>query len=251
MSPGLPKNMADPTQDVTSKPPEGAGGSGEGPSPKQPRNGMKLGIIVGVIAAVLIVAGAGFAYAHEQPWFCNFACHTPMDPALETFNGVSGEPGVDKFGNVVEDAGDMLIVAHKEGAGMVCTDCHESVIAQQIQEGLHWVPGDYLYPLEERSLTALNGYGQNETPEGFCLNENCHAITRDELAVATASMGERNPHVIEVNHEAFECSDCHKVHRQSVMYCSACHDDAVVPDGWLSFDEAAELTGDDQETSAA
>lgn len=208
--------------------------------PEKKRNRKKIGIIVGVVAAIVIVCGAGFAYAHEQPWFCNFACHTPMDPALETYAGNSGEPGVDKYGNVVEDAGDILLVAHKEAAGMTCVSCHESVIAQQITEGLHWVPGDYEYPLQERSLTALNGYGQNETPEQFCLNENCHNTTREQLAVTTASL-ERNPHVVEVNHREFECSDCHKVHRQSVMYCSACHEDADVPEGWLSFQEAAEL----------
>lgn len=219
-------------------------------STKKPRNRKKIGIVVGVVAAVIIVVGAGFMYAHEQPWFCNFFCHAPMDPALATYEGTTGSAGVDKFGNTVEDAGDMLVVVHKEQADAKCTTCHESVIAQQITEGLHWVPGDYLYPLEERSLTALNGYGQNETPEQFCLNENCHDTTRQALSIETANLS-RNPHVVEVNHPVFECSNCHKVHRQSVMYCSACHEDADIPEGWLSFDEAAAMTGEESPEQTA
>ena len=39
----------------------------------------KRGIVVGVIVAVIVVAGAGFWVWHEQPSFCNAICHSPMD----------------------------------------------------------------------------------------------------------------------------------------------------------------------------
>ena len=137
------------------------------PSKKRPKNRKKTKIIAGVCAAVIVVAGIGMFIWHEQPSFCNAFCHSPMDPALATYEGTSGNPGVDKWGNTVEDAGWMLVVAHKEQAGATCMTCHKPVLNQQISEGLHWLPGDYLYPLDERSLTELNGYGQNPEPEMF------------------------------------------------------------------------------------
>lgn len=39
----------------------------------------KWPIVVGVVAVVLIAAGAGFWVWHEQPSFCAAICHTPMD----------------------------------------------------------------------------------------------------------------------------------------------------------------------------
>lgn len=48
-------------------------------------------IIVGVVAAVLVVAGAGFWVWHEQPSFCNAICHSPMDKYVETY--YEGDPG--------------------------------------------------------------------------------------------------------------------------------------------------------------
>ena len=50
----------------------------DGAAPKRKRK--KWPITVGVIAVVLVVAGAGFWVWHEQPSFCNAICHTPMDP---------------------------------------------------------------------------------------------------------------------------------------------------------------------------
>lgn len=84
-----------------------------------------------------------------------------------------------------------------------------------------------------------------ESGEEFCLNEACHVnddgsvMTRDDLIEATSDMGERNPHVAQ--HGEVACSECHKAHRASVMYCTQCHSDAEVPDGWLTVAEANKL----------
>ena len=43
---------------------------------------------------------------------------------------------------------------------------------------------------------------------------------------------ERNPHVAQ--HGENQCSDCHKAHRASVNMCSQCHNDAPIPEGWIS-----------------
>ena len=49
------------------------------------KKGKKLPIILGVVAVVIVAAGAGFFVWHEQPTFCNAICHTPMDAYVETY----------------------------------------------------------------------------------------------------------------------------------------------------------------------
>ena len=56
-----------------------------------------------------------------------------------------------------------------------------------------------------------------------------------------SDMGLYNPH--EAHHMELECTTCHKAHRASVMYCTQCHAQAEVPEGWLSMGESNELTG--------
>ena len=63
-------------------------------------------IIVGVVAAVLVAAGAGFWVWHEQPSFCNAICHSPMDKYVETY--YEGDPG-------------KLVTAHAEAETHVST----------------------------------------------------------------------------------------------------------------------------------
>ena len=84
-------------------------------------------IIVGVVAAVLVVAGAGFWVWHEQPSFCNAICHSPMDKYVETY--YEGDPG-------------KLVTAHAE-AGDACLDCHEAEITTQVSEVMAWVSDSY------------------------------------------------------------------------------------------------------------
>ena len=63
-------------------------------------------------------------------------------------------------------------------------------------------------------------------------------MTRDDLVDKTSCM-KRNPHVQE--HGEVACSECHKAHRASTVYCSKCHSDATIPDGWISYKEAEAL----------
>ena len=51
--------------------------------PSGKRRGRRWPIVVGVIAAVVVAAGAGFWVWHEQPSFCNAVCHDPMDVYVE------------------------------------------------------------------------------------------------------------------------------------------------------------------------
>lgn len=197
----------------------------------------KWPIIVGVVAVVVIAAGAGFWVWHEQPSFCGAICHTPMDPYVDTWDQTAGEPGVDKWGNEVENTNAMMAIAHKDD-DVDCLGCHVPTIEEQVSEGLHWVTGDYVYPLEERDLATLTKFRGAEADE-FCLNESCHNMTRQELMQTTSDL-KRNVH--QPQHGEIDCGECHKGHRASVVYCSQCHSDAEIPDGWLTVAEANKLS---------
>lgn len=202
----------------------------------------KWPIVTGVVVAVLVVAGAGMWVWHEQPSFCGAICHYPMAAYNATYDQEPNTTGVDKYGNEVSNTSSMLCVTHKVsteegGAGATCLSCHVPTLSEQISEGLGWVAGDYVYPLYERTSDELTEARGTEGDE-FCLNESCHNLTRDDLAELTSDMT-RNPHVAQ--HGEVACTECHKAHRASVMYCSECHTDAEIPDGWLSYEEAEEL----------
>ena len=188
------------------------------------KKGKKWPIVVGVVVVVLIAAGAGFWVWHEQPSFCNAICHTPMDPYNATYDQEAGTTGVDKWGNEVANTNSMLCVSHKVstdqgGAGATCMGCHVPTLSEQMSEGMNWVTGNYVYPLEERSDEDLTE-------------------ARGDLVEATSDM-EFNPHVAQ--HGEIACTDCHKAHRASVMYCTQCHSEAEVPEGWLTVAEEKKL----------
>jgi len=220
------------------------------PAPKKSKK--KLGIAAGVVAAVIVVAGAGFWVWHETPGFCGAICHTPMDPYLATYEAEPGEASIDKWGNEVSDAKAMTASYHRV-AGATCLDCHESNLSLQIAEGVSWITGSYevkandVYGVVavERSLDEL-AEAVGKDGEAICLNDACHnnadgaPMTRDDLAALTADeFGHRNPHVDQ--HGNTTCSDCHKAHRASVNQCSACHTDALIPEGWISSADSRKL----------
>ena len=193
--------------------------------------------IIAIVCAVIAVAGVGFWQWHETPEFCTAICHTPMDDIYrQTLYANPYEASTDKWGNQVEKADAML--ASKHGAmGKKCMACHEPAIEEQVTEGLEWIAGNYYNPLSERDLARLVFYRHAGETE-FCLNEGCHNISKTGLTEETKDFA-RNPH--SWHHSEYTCSDCHKAHRASIMVCSQCHEDAEVPDGWLTWDEAKNL----------
>ncbi len=211
----------------------------------------KLPIIAGVVVAVLAVACVGGLVWHEQPSFCNAICHTPMDGYLQTLEATPGESATDKWGNEVEDASSMLASVHAScDESYTCLDCHVPTLSEQISEGVSWVTGDYevywtgedtyTFVPEEKDLEQLTEARGSEDSSEFCLNEDCHDVTVEDLEEATAEeYATRNPH--EMPHGTLQCSTCHKAHRASVNYCSQCHSDAVIPEGWLSWSEYSEI----------
>lgn len=208
-------------------------------APKRKKKGL---IVAGVIVAVAIVAGAGLYVWHEQPSFCGAICHTPMDGYLETYEAQPGASATDKYGTAVADASGMLAAVHRQQNGDTCMSCHVPTMGEQVSEGMAWLSGNYEVfenagggtSLEEKTLTQLTAARGLEGEE-FCLNEACHDLTRADLVVKTNDLT-LNPHISQ--HGISQCGDCHKAHRASVLTCTKCHEDADVPAGWLSYQEA-------------
>lgn len=205
--------------------------------PTKRKQKKKLPIIISVVAGVLIIACVGFWVWHEQPSFCNSICHTPMNSYYDTYDQDYNTAGTDKWGNEVSNTRSMLAVSHKL-TGSTCLDCHTPQLSEQVSEGMNWITGNYAYPLDERSLENLTE-ARGISSQEFCLNESCHDITRDDLVELTSDMA-LNPHA--EYHGETECSDCHKAHRASANYCSDCHSNAEIPDGWLTMAESKKLT---------
>ncbi|MBP5313945.1 MAG: cytochrome c3 family protein [Eggerthellaceae bacterium] len=218
----------------------------EGAAPQKKRS-PKLFIILGSVAVVIAAAVTGFLIWHSQPTFCNDICHTPMDPYLDTFSQEVGVPGHDKWGNEVSNTSAMLAPSLAAN-GYGCLDCHTPTLGQQIHEAILWVSGDMdlvanaTYTngvLRERNLAQL-AEATGADPVSMCMNPTCHATLgisdMASLAAATAELyPNRNPHA---GHRwesgELTCSDCHKSHRASVMLCASCHNDAPLPDGWIT-----------------
>ena len=213
-------------------------------SPKT-KNKRKAPIVIGIVAAVLVVAGAGFWVWHEQPSFCSAICHTPMDAYGKTYDGSQ-----DFQGNKLDatEASSMLAYQHANLAGTTCMGCHVPTLSEQVGEGMAWLSGDYYITgtnangdalIETRSLSDLTearGVAKTE----FCQNDTCHADTpdRESLIAKTEYLGTYNPHLM--RHGEVDCGMCHKGHSQSVNVCTECHASAPVPDGWLDMASAQE-----------
>lgn len=153
-------------------------------------------IIVGVVAVVLVAAGAGFMVWHEQPTFCNAICHTPMDAYVETY--VDGS--TDAYGNELasdQEKNSMMAYMHGKYKLANCLDCHVPTIGEQVTEGMHWITGNYEVLgqnkvgdtiLAERSTDDLVKARNLDSGNEFCSNSKCHSgsgdhgtMTRDEL----------------------------------------------------------------------
>jgi len=193
----------------------------------------RLIILVIVIVLVLLFGGTGVVYAtqHSNPLFCNAICHSPMNPYVESyFDGVSINP-------LQTDLKYPLGVNVHRDNDVVCVDCHTDGLGIQINEGIAWITGNYPQPLNPLVMTIREPNAPHQR-SGIttCLNEGCHEgiSSLDDLKASTADL-KRNVHD---NHNgAQNCSLCHQMHEQSTVFCTQCHADAPMPDGWLTYVE--------------
>lgn len=212
----------------------------------------KLGITA-IVVVVIAFAGFGLWSWHETPQFCAAFCHN-MDPYLDGYEQSQGVEGVDKYGNTVSNTNAMMAVLHRQNDSTAmseirCMGCHHAIIGEQVSEGIGWVTGNYVDPLDERVGEDLTRWWE-EPANNFCANENCHVyllgddgtLDYDKLEYSTKGR-EFNPH--EQYHEnlSLECTDCHKGHRASVLVCTGCHEheDVELPDGWVTYQEGQQI----------
>nr|WP_321450836.1 cytochrome c3 family protein [uncultured Carboxylicivirga sp.] len=163
------------------------------------------------LGVVIVMSGlvTGGVIWHEQPGFCT-SCHTPMSNYVDNY--FAGDTS-------------LLITQHAkcDTLQIKCLDCHESVWSEQAREGVHWVTGNYTFPLEKRAFGTRS----------FCLTVGCHVEA--EIIDATQhhenSLFAYNQH--DPRHGKLQCYSCHSMHGQSVLSCNQCHE-FDLPDGWIA-----------------
>ena len=174
---------------------------------KSPRKTWAALGMAGVALVVLAALMTGGAAWHEKPGFCG-VCHVPMQGYVDGY--LSGDKT-------------LMITRHASAEkAMNCLDCHNPGIKEQATEALHWVTGDYLFPLKQRGFAT----------RGFCLASGCH--DEGKIIDATKDYGgaERyNPH--DPRHGRLECMRCHVMHGQSKQMCNQCHK-LKLPQGWIA-----------------
>ena len=146
------KQGAEARRDAVGTPEVRAGASHEAGEPAGRRRGRRWPIVVGVVAVVLVAAGAGFWAWHEQPGFCNAVCHDPMDAYVEGY---------------YEDAA--LMANEHARADVTCFQCHEANIEEQVTEGLAWVRGDFA--TDESGHLTVQGVTADKK---MCATGGCH-----------------------------------------------------------------------------
>ena len=165
-----------------------------------------IGVIVGVAAVIIVIAGVALWKYHEQPQFCAI-CHI-MQPYLESW-----------------ESPPLLAYAHAED-NVTCLECHEPTIQQQVDEGIKFVKNDYENPLKER-----------EFDQEWCLR--CHEHGSYEELIQRTEELELNPHD-DSHYGEMECRICHKVHRASEDYCAQCHGPVATGTGWITATQVLE-----------
>jgi cytochrome c nitrite reductase small subunit len=155
----------------------------------------KRAVMIAVLVGLVIVGGAGavgFWQYHEKPQFCA-TCHI-MDPYLQSW-----------------EASALGANAHGQ-EGVVCLDCHQPTLEQQVNELVVYLQGDYEVPLKGLKY-----------PQEGCFE--CHEHgSYEQLVEATAHLEEEigaNPH--DSHYGEMECRLCHKMHEESETYCGQCH----------------------------
>ena len=201
--------------------------------PKKKGKG-RVVLLAVVIAVVLLFGGGGIVYAtqHSNPQFCNLICHVPMTPYVESYMD-----GTSVNAQQVDLDAPLGVVNHRDSdQDVVCVTCHTDGIETQIQEGIAWVTGNYTLPLELTMTAREPKDAHQRSGVETCLDAGCHEgiSSLDDLKKFMADQV-RNPHQ---NHNGDQnCTICHQQHEQSVLFCTQCHDDMEVPDGWLTYDE--------------
>ncbi len=197
--------------------------------PNQRKN--KKFVIVGVVVVIVVILGFGFNAWHNTPGFCNSICHTPMDHYVNGYNSSTTQESAGAFAHQANNVG--------------CLQCHEATLEEQVHEATAWVSGNYKTnsdgSLKKTLVTA---------DKKMCVKSGCHDW--NDIVNSTQDWGGNsgvNPHRSHQG-EAIDCSNCHGMHTQSMMYCNTCHD-FKVPDGWASPQKSKSTSSTQTSTTSA
>lgn len=177
-------------------------------------------IILAVLVVLVVGGGAGVMKASDNPAFCTL-CHNMQDYydsyTLTMTSETSGEY--------------TLLAKDHADEGYICHDCHEANIGEQISEGIKFVTGDYLDPLERRDFG-----------DQICLDchdfEEAKEITRERFAgVSAPPYDVANPH--DSHNGDLDCNTCHRMHEPSQLLCAQCHEikwvkEVLSDGGWIA-----------------
>lgn len=152
--------------------------------------------IVGIVAIVLVVAGAGTGgylihLSNTSPEFCA-TCHV-MDKNVTSYLTSNDMDNI-----------------HSQ-AGVQCKECHDYPVSAEIASGIRYVTGNYTVGTDGELLPV-------EYDDDMCLQ--CH-ISYEHLAASTDFL-HRNPH--DSHNGQLECKTCHVSHGDQIDYCGTCHD---------------------------
>lgn len=106
----------------------------------------------------------------------------------------------------------MLVTAHA-AEDDDCLDCHDPSLGEQLGEAAAWISGNFKDPISPGL----------EYEDDFCLNAECHDISREELSNVSEDW---TWNVHENRHGDIACSTCHEMHGTSKLYCASCHEEA-------------------------
>jgi len=170
------------------------------------RTRMTLIMVFVIIVAVSGLVSGGVIW-HRQPGFCAI-CHTPMISYVENYRG-----------------GDTTLMITRHGSvdtTLRCIDCHVSNFNEQLREGVHWLTGNYTFPLEQRKIGTRS----------YCLSSGCHVeaeiIEATKVHNTSFIYSQHDP-----RHGKQECYSYHSMHGESVFTCNQCHNFELT-DGWIA-----------------
>jgi nitrate/TMAO reductase-like tetraheme cytochrome c subunit len=158
----------------------------------------KMVLVIFTVGIISLVGFVAVLKDSENPQFCTL-CHN-MQPYYDSWH-------------------DSNLLANKHAkANVNCHDCHEPSLAQQTEEGIKYITGDFETPLKKR-----------EFAKDFCLK--CHDF--EQVKAKTIFDNRYNPH--DSHNGEQECISCHSMHQQSKVMCSECHSSPwmqKLPDEW-------------------
>lgn len=149
----------------------------------------KKGLMI-LLLLILVgtVTAAASLKASEKPSFCA-SCHI-IKPHYQSW-----------------ESGPLLAAKHGN-KDVKCLDCHSRTLPEKMEEGFKYVTGQYQDPLKEGEFSKQE-----------CLK--CHQKDQQKMIEAT-NFDHGNPHDSHLGD--VDCNLCHKMHRQSEVYCVQCHD---------------------------